>query len=299
MSIKVYQPHDKFLKRMLSDIEIAKSLMHSYVGPEMERRVDWESVQLTNKSFISQELEQFHSDVIYKCTLDLDNKQAYIYNLIEHQSTPDERLPFRILGYNVQLMEQHLNEGNKKLPIIINVCIYAGQESPYPYSTDIFDYFELPDLAREKMFKPIDLTDLTLLSQEELLKDETAGLVKVLLKQGIKRDYLNWIKNNRELIIKLVTSTFGISSIIYILGTDDVNEPKELLNAIVESSPEQKQIIMTAALKLQQEGRQEGIREGVHTKAIDMANNMIRKGFDLNTIQELTGLSKEELEKLK
>lgn len=118
MSIKVHQPHDRFLKRMLSDIEIAKSLMHSYIGPEMERRVDWESVQLTNKSFISQELEQFHSDVIYKCTL--DNKQAYIYNLIEHQSTPDERLPFRILGYNVQLMEQHLNEGNKKLPIIKN-----------------------------------------------------------------------------------------------------------------------------------------------------------------------------------
>jgi hypothetical protein len=48
------------------------------------------------------------------------------------------------------------------------------------------------------MFKPTALTDLTLLSQEELLKDETAGLIKVLLKEGIKRDYLSWIKTTEN-----------------------------------------------------------------------------------------------------
>src|SRR5690606_33838177 len=129
----------------------------------------------------------------------------------------------------VQLMKQHLKEGHKKLPLIVNVCIYAGKQSPYPYSTDIFDCFELPELAKEKMFKPLELVDLTVLSQEELLKDETAGLVKVLLKQGIKRDYLNWIKSNKATIAKLTSEAFAISSIIYILGTNDINDQKRLL----------------------------------------------------------------------
>ncbi len=64
---------------------------------------------------------------------------------------------------------------------------------------------------------------------------------------------------------------------------------------------------MTAAFKLQQEARQEGIqegiregiREGMYSKTIDMAKYMVIKGFDLNSIQELTGLSKEEIERLK
>src|SRR5690606_4687193 len=118
-------------------------------------------------------------------------------------------------------------------------------------------------LAREKMFKPVDLTDLTILSQEELLKDEAAGLVKVLLKQGIQRDYLKWIKENREIIKQLVGGIFGISSVIYILGTDEVSESKDLLKAMVESLPDQKEKIMSAALKLQQEARVEGIQQGI------------------------------------
>ena len=293
MTIKVHQPHDKFIKRMLSDLEVGKPLMKSQIPSHIVKRIDWESVSLTNKSFVSQELEQFHSDVIYKCTL--DNKQAYIYNLIEHQSTPDELLPFRILGYNVQLMEQHLSEGNKKLPIIINVCIYAGQESPYPYSNDIFDHFELPDLAREKMFKPIDLVDLTVLSQEELLKDEAAGLVKVLLKQGIQRDYLKWIKENKEVIKQLIGGLFGISSVIYILGTDDVNKAKDLLEAIAESLPDQKEKIMSAALKLQEEARVEAMQ----ARDLAIAKNLLKINLDVKIIQEATGLSQESIETLK
>lgn len=293
MSIEVHHPHDSYIRRMLSDMEVAKSLMKSHLPPDIVKRIDWESVQLTDKSFVSEDLQQFHSDIIYKFTI--DNMVGYVYYLIEHQSTPDELLPFRILEYKVQLMRKHLDEGNKKLPIIISECIYAGKQSPYPYSTDIYDCFADINMAKENMFKPFKITDLTILSQEDLLQDETAGLVKVLLKQGIQRDYLNWINNNSVIIYRLIHSNLGFSSIVYILGTDDVNEPKELIEAIIKSSPDQKKLIMTAAFKLQEEARKEARKE----YSLIIAKNMLKEGSEIGFIQKITGLHKEVIETLK
>ena len=111
-------------------------MIQKHLPAELVKRIDIDSVQLTNKSFVSEEMKELHSDVIYKCNI--DNKQGYIYYEIEHQSTPDKWLPLRIASYNIQLMQQHINEGHKTLPIIINEIIYAGTESPYPYTINIF-----------------------------------------------------------------------------------------------------------------------------------------------------------------
>jgi predicted transposase/invertase (TIGR01784 family) len=39
--------------------------------------------------------------------------------------------------------------------------------------------------------------------------------------------------------------------------------------------------------------------QGIETKAIDIARSMLKKGFEIKVIEELTGLSKEAIEKLK
>lgn len=110
-------------------------------------------------------------------------------------------------------MKQHLNGGNKKLPIIINEVIYAGKESPYPYTVDILNMFENPALAKELMFKPPKMTDLTVKTEEELVKEGVVGLMEVMIKQGICRDHLNWIKNRPHLVYEIVNSPFGYASI--------------------------------------------------------------------------------------
>ena len=72
--------------------------------------------------------------------------------------------------------------------------IYAGKESLYPYSVDILDMFENPALAREIMFKPPNMTDLTGKTDKDLVHEGLAGLMEVMIKQGIVRGHLNWIK---------------------------------------------------------------------------------------------------------
>ena len=50
-----------------------------------------------------------------------------------------------------------------------------------------------------------------------------------------------------------------------------------------------------AAMK---QGKKEGKIEGKLEKAFETAKKMIKKGFDLDTIIDITGLNKKEIEKL-
>ena len=295
MSQQLHHPHDNFARKALSDITVAKELVSKHLPPEIVKRIDIDSLQLTNKSFVTENLTNYHSDVLYKCTF--DKKQGYLYFLVEHQSTPDEELPLRMLEYNVQIMRQYFNEGHKKLPIIINECIYAGDTKPYPYPTNIYDYFEDPELAKKVMFKSFILNDLTSKTQEELLKDGSFGLVETILKQGRERDHVNWVIQNLGIIAQLAETSFFNSSIEYLLGTDSVNEPDALVKALVSATPDpnKQKNVMTALEKLQEKGRVEGRLEGRQEGKLETAKNMLQFGISRENIAQMTGLTAGDL----
>ncbi len=69
-------------------------------------------------------------------------KDGYVYTLIEHQSTENLYMPFRMLRYSVAAMQRHL-EQHKTLPLVIPVLFYHGERSPYPYSMNWLDCFEI------------------------------------------------------------------------------------------------------------------------------------------------------------
>jgi len=194
---------------------------------------------------------------VYRCQI--DGKEAYSYCIVEHQRTPDPLLPFRILQYKVALMEQHLAQGNKKLPSIMNLCLYAGKESPYPYSTDIYDCFEEPALARREIFKALQLIDLTVRSEAELMHHGEADLVEILLKQAVVCDFLAWLSSNKALIVSLLNRFYAESGIVYMLEVDEKNDPDKLIEAILAAVPDKKDRIMTAAQKLKARSLQQGL----------------------------------------
>ena len=56
---------------------------------------------------------------------------GYVYLNLEHQSTAEELMPFRMHRYKVAIMQQHLNLGYKKLPVVISMLFYHGK-GQYP-----------------------------------------------------------------------------------------------------------------------------------------------------------------------
>ena len=216
--IIIHHPHDGFFKHSLSNLTVAKHLLQAHLSPSITQRIQWNSLRLSHKSYTDEKLKQLHSDVVYTCQI--DQKSAYIYLLIEQQTTPDPLLPFRFLEYNVAMLSDHLaqqKEEKKKatrLPIILNLCLYSGNKTPYPYSVDIYDCFEDPILARAELFKPLSLIDLGQIDDEALKTHGTADLMELLLKQSRERTFLKWIKNKPEAMKRLLVRVYGKSGIV-------------------------------------------------------------------------------------
>ncbi len=81
---------------------------------------------------------------------------------------------------------------------------------------------------------------------------------------------------------------------IYILSVTDIDD-KILVNNLEKISEEGGQIAMTTAVRLRQEGRQEGIEK----KAMGVAKKMLVKGYPISDIAEITGLSEKQIRELK
>ena len=123
------------------------------------------------------------------------------------------------LQHRVSLSDSHLRQGNKKLPIILPLCLYHSTASPYPYSNDLYDCFDEPEFARQVAFKPFKLIDLTILPDEEIAERGLAALLEMLFKHHRAKNFLSVM---RELLkSKLVQNVIRQLDIAYL--TDMLN----------------------------------------------------------------------------
>ena len=296
MAIDIHHPHDSFFRASLGNLEVAQDLLKAHLAPELVQQIAWDTLQITNKSYVDEQLRNLQSDMVYSCRL--NGKDAYIYMLIEQQTKPDPLLVFRILEYNVTMMREHLKQGNKKLPLIANLVLYSGKQTPYPYSVDIYDCFEAPGKAREMMFKPLKLIDLGWLSEEELLQHGSADFLELLLKQGRERTFYKWLEEHPEHVLALFERVYGVSGIVYILSEEDKYSGKEIVDKLKSINPAKEKEIMTAAQTLIKEGEAIGIQLGRQELQKEMAEHMLLKGMDVYLIEDVTGLSANEIQQL-
>ncbi|TSJ80100.1 MAG: Rpn family recombination-promoting nuclease/putative transposase (plasmid) [Candidatus Cardinium sp.] len=306
------KPHDTVFKNTFCNKEAMLDFLAANLPSDLLVKIDKENLELTNKSFVDPVGRRGESDLVFKTNI--NGKEGYLYILCEHQSIEDAYMPLRFMEYNVQLLRQHLKEkGNGPLPVILNICIYNGNK-PYKGSNSLLSMFADPELARSCMFDKFHLVDLYSTSEDELLSYKKAAFAAMVLKQGIYRSFNQWFANHIDLIVDLLEKdyiSYADQVFLYILQVD--NHP-DLLETIKQSNPKLKEIAMSVAERLRQEGeqkgRQEGIRigqekgklegklEGETEKAISIAKSMLNKGYPIEDIIALTGLSPSRIQEL-
>lgn len=74
-----------------------------------------------------------------------------------------------------------------------------------------------------------------------------------------------------------------------------MSDQKKFLEDITQSVQDYREDAMTIAQQL----RQEGLRQGGHDKAFEIAKNLLGMGLDLNSIKQATKLSEEEINRLR
>src|SRR5437773_165543 len=106
--MQVIRAHDQFVQTAMSDIRVAKDFFMMHLPEDIKTFIDFDNLKLQPRSHINNVRKESIVDVLYKTTM--GHKTTYLYILVEHQSTADELMPFRILKYTCNVLEEHLKQ---------------------------------------------------------------------------------------------------------------------------------------------------------------------------------------------
>lgn len=70
------------------------------------------TLRLESGSFIEEDLRPHYSDILW--SLETSEGEGYIYVVIEHQSTPDAHMAFRLMRYAMAAMQRHRRPGIRR-----------------------------------------------------------------------------------------------------------------------------------------------------------------------------------------
>ncbi len=83
--MKINNIHDKFFKLSLGDLNVAKKFLKFFLSEEILDKIVLDSLQYSKMNFISDDLKEIFSDLIYSCKLK-NGRKAFVSILLEHKS---------------------------------------------------------------------------------------------------------------------------------------------------------------------------------------------------------------------
>ncbi|MBC7474321.1 MAG: Rpn family recombination-promoting nuclease/putative transposase [Candidatus Sericytochromatia bacterium] len=149
--------HDFGYKKLFSNTTIFQQLLETFVDDDFVKYIDFNDLETVDKSFISEQYKETESDLIYKTKI--KGQEAYIYVLLEFQSSVDKFMPLRIVNYITNFYMGILDNYEKKkktkperLPAVFPIMIYNGDKE-WDKSNDINDLIENNDLLGDYAIK--------------------------------------------------------------------------------------------------------------------------------------------------
>lgn len=299
-------PHDATFRQFLTQPKIARDFMEIHLPAELRAICDLTTLKLESGSFVEEGLRQYFSDVLY--SLQTTAGDAYVHVLIEHQSTPDKHMAFRLLRYTVAAMQRHLDAGHEKLPLVIPVLFYTGKRTPYPYSMSWLQAFSDPDLAGKLYNADFPLVDVTVIPDDEIMNHRSMAALTLLQKHIHQRDLAELTD---KLVILLMEdwlpSQQVVSLVNYLLQAGESSDAEAFVRELAQRVPQHGAELMTIAQQLEQkgiekgrmEGRMEGRSEGEREATLKIARIMLQNGLDRSTVRKMTGLTEDDLARIR
>ena len=303
-----YQIHDAFAKNQLKDIRVARDVLKHNLPDQVSQTIDWSSLSLTDGHYVPKELNQFYSDVLYQCKM--SGQTGYLYLLVEHKSTASRLTPFQLWRNVILTLDPYFKKSqDEPLPTVIPICLYHGQESPYPHKTSLYNCFQDPDLLRQiGGIGECCLIDLTTKGDDDIQRDQKGAImervlrdyhrkeaytiVKELLSQHVWKTLLEELNDTNDQYLKSVFN--------YLIAADKTTSITEqnLLELVKRQLPDKEDTVMNLAEKWENEGMQKGMQKGRQEGRQEAAKKMLARDMPHQVIQEVTGLTAQQIERL-
>ncbi|MDE0301538.1 MAG: Rpn family recombination-promoting nuclease/putative transposase [Candidatus Poribacteria bacterium] len=109
--IQIEQFPDRSARWLFEDKENVRGLLE-IVATELVERVDFSQIAQINRSFVPDNLREQESDMVFNVPFQSasESEELLIYILIEHQSTVDSTMGFRLLFYMTQIWDSQRRE---------------------------------------------------------------------------------------------------------------------------------------------------------------------------------------------
>ncbi|BEM07343.1 hypothetical protein SM14VA4_49150 (plasmid) [Serratia marcescens] len=312
-------PHDATFRQFLTQPEIARDFMDIHLPAELRAFCDLSTLKLESCSFVEDDLRQYFSDVLYSLKT-TDGADGYVHVLIEHQSSPDKHMAFRLIRYAVAAMQRHLDAGHKTLPLVIPVLFYTGKRSPYPYSTNWLQEFDDPTLAGKLYTGDFPLVDVTVIPDEEIMGHRSMAALTLLQKHIRQRDLAELTDRLSAILLAgYLSSPQVISLIHYIIQAGESANAEAFVRELALRVPQHEEELMTIAQQLEQKGIEKGIQKGIEQgiqkgiqlgeqrgiekgereASLKIARTMLANGLDRDAVMKMTGLTADDLAQIR
>ena len=260
-------PHDAAFRSFLANPDVARDFLELHLPAEYRQLCDLSTLKLEPATFVEPDLHQYASDILWSVKT-TGGEDGYVYTLIEHQSTENLYMPFRMLRYSVAAMQ--------------------------------LGCFENPALAAKIYTKPFPLVDITVVDDNEIMNHRRMAALTLLMKHIRHRDMMELLDKLPQVMVEISDEQVRVL-IHYIVNAGDSVSP-EFMRALAERLPQHEDKLMTIAERLEQKGRQEGRMEGrmegALEKALAIACQLQKMGMTPEQIKQATGLSDDELKKI-
>lgn len=238
-------PHDAFFKQFLMHPDTARDFLDIHLPAEIRGICDLDTLRLESSHSVEESLKEQYSDVLY--SVKMQGTSGYIHVLIEHQSTADKKMAFRMMRYAIAAMHRLLKDENGPLPLVVPLLFYQEKTSPYPLSMSWLDMFALPELARRIYSEPFPLVDITVIPDDDIMQHRRIALLERLV----------------TLISAEYTTESQLNSLLsYMVQRGHTDQPQVFYRELANRLP-QEESMMTLAEWFEEQGMQKGVREGM------------------------------------
>jgi hypothetical protein len=120
------KPHDAIFKVAFEQPAHAGALFRELLPASLANEIAWDSLTLEPSSFIDPALGSRLGDLLFSARI--GNQKAFLYVLLEHQSSNDGMLTLRVLSYIVRVWERCQRELGAPLPVILALVVSHAPE---------------------------------------------------------------------------------------------------------------------------------------------------------------------------
>jgi Putative transposase, YhgA-like len=267
-------PHDSVFRRIFGVPENAASQLRAVLPAGLAARLDLGRLARVPASFVDEALKWRYSDLLF--TAPLDGGEAFVYLLVEHQSSADALMAFRMLRYVTRIWDHYLRDHPRarRLPVVIPLVVHHGR-TRWTSPVRLLDVIDADPDAKKEMEAYLPrfeflLDDLAGVDGEQLRDREltpSALVTLLLLKTApgnpqVPAELRPWAAQLRAVLDQPGGTEAFIAILTYIELVSEAS-PSELRDLAASLGPDAEEAYVTTAEMLRTEGLTEGRAEAL------------------------------------